>query len=383
MIYIVIFVICLYFACHYDLAYAGNYREKKSAKAAYVLIGVIFILFAGLRSEFIGGDTMNYYNDFFETPEYKDLDSSVFATSRYQPLWVSYVALIKSLGGTFTVQLLVEAIFVNAVILRFFWNYTKVPFLCALIFYISPNFIEFNTEIMREAFSISLCLLAFEGYIKKKYIVAFILWLLAYNIHVSAMIGLFFPLFAMIKYNRNVLIGAMVFCAFALGLFPMISEYSTEIQMFMASISAKFVNLYDFYSSQIGEERNTNYFILLIGTKLVLPLLMICYLKKGSNNVFGFVLVYMIMHLLASYTEAFYRFANYEAIFFIILVAQFLHAFYHKTCDTPILRIIFFVLALVVLLYIFQAPMLIEELGQSNLRYERYIPYKFFFESPY
>lgn len=383
MIYIVIFVICLYFACHYDMAYAGNYREKKSAKAAYALIGLIFILFAGLRSEIIGGDTMNYYNDFFETPEYKDLDSSVFATSRYQPLWVSFVALIKSFGGTFTVQLLIEAIFVNVVILRFFWKYTKIPFLCALIFYISPNFIEFNTEIMREALSISIVMLAYECYLSKKYIFAFVLWLLAYNFHVSAMIGLFFPLFAMIKYNRKILIGFIGFSVLLLSIFPMVAEYSINMQMFMASISSKFVNLFDFYYNQIGEERNTNYFVMLIATKLVLPFLMICYLKKDCNKVFGFVLIYMIMHLLASYTEAFYRFANYEVIFFVILTAQFLHAFYHKTCDTPVLRIAFFVIALVVLLYIFQAPMLIEELGQSNLRYERYIPYKFFFENPY
>lgn len=382
MIYLIIFLVCLFCACYYDMALGGHYPRHWYGNGAYLLILVLFVLMAGLRHHTIGADTGFYYEDFLKLPEFKDMDSSVYETSRYQPGWLTYVALIKQLGGSFNITLLVEAIFVNTVILRFFWKYTKIPFLCTLIFFISPNFIEFNTEIMREAFAISICLLAFESYLKKRYIIAILLWYVAYNFHVSSLIALFFPLFNKIKYKRSILLIGCFIVIFVMVIFSMLSEYSTEIAMFFAGLSSKFFNLYDFYyNTELDAAKNTNYYIILFVTKFVVPLIMILYLKQRSNNVFGFVLAYMFFQILTAYSEAFYRFANYEGLFYTILVAQFIYTFTKKSCSNQLERVIFFTLALVVFIYIFQSMQFVQELGQSNFRYERYIPYKFFFDN--
>lgn len=381
MIYLIIFIICFFCAYYYDIAVAAKYPHRIFRNSAYILIGILFVILAGLRSEYIGMDTMQYYEDFQECPELGDLDSSVFEASRFQPLWLYYMAIFKTFGWHFNALLTVEAIFVNFVILRFFWKYTKIPYMCAFIFFISPNFIEFNTEIMREAFAISFCLLAFENYLKKRYVIAILLWIVAYNFHVSSLIALFFPLFAMVKYKKRMLVGAVIVALLIMSVFPMISKYSTELSMFMGGLSSKYFDLFDFYyNTTLDTSRNANYYIILFGTKLVLPLLMIAYLKSDSNKTIGFVFVYMLMQILSAYSEAFYRFSNYESLFYVILVATFIYKFALKSCGSHLMRIAFFISITLVFLYIFQSMQFVTELGQSNYRYERYFPYKFFFD---
>lgn len=384
MIYFVIFLYC-FFVTYYlevDTSGVGFKRDRVIWHPAYIIMALLFITLTGLRSEMIGADTQNYYRDFLESPDIQNLDSSVIATSRYQPLWVIFVATIKYYFNSYYVLLFIHAAFVNIVILRFFWKYTQTPFLAALIYYISANYIEFNTEILRESIAICFCLLAYERYLHKKYIFAIVLWVIAYMFHVSCIIALFYPLFRMVKYNKTTIVVSIIVGFTLLSLYPVLSQYSTQLSMFMNGISENYGNMYSFYyNGDINTDRNLNYYILLYGSKLIVPLAMIFYLKEKSNRLIGFVLVYMFLQILYVYSEAFYRFSNYESLFYTMLIAKFIYTFCRKSCSNQLIRILFFTVSIVLFLYIFQQMQFVENLGRSDLRYESYFPHKFFWEN--
>lgn len=380
MIYAAFFLLCLLFAYTFEISNLPK-ASKDIDNVKGLLIWILLltlILLASLRDITIGGDTANYLRDYNRTPELDTLTKSYFKSSRFQPGWIYLVSFVKTFFNDFNALLFIQALFVNTVIFRFFKKHTKFPLLCILLYFVS-YYIEFNTEILRESIAVCICLLAYNQYLKKKYIPSILLWVLAFYFHISAVIALLFPFIGKIKYSKKAIVVLLCLGAVILLVFPFVSQYSTAIELFLQSISPSMSDRFiEYNNTEINNKLNINYYIALFAFKLILPVGILCYLKEKSNKYFGFVAVYIIFQILTAFTYGFYRFANYEAVFYIIMYADLIFTVCHK--QRPIYRPLIYLFLTVITTYVLASYQLVKETDGHSYRYERYIPYKFYFE---
>ena len=325
-------------------------------------------------------DTLQYFKDYMSTPDITDITYKKFETSRFQPLWIYYVSSIKYLLNDFSWILIIQSLFINLVLFRFFRKYTSYPFLCITIYFIS-YYIEFNTEILRESIALSFILLAYEQYKSKHWIPAIILWFVGFNFHVSAVIALLYPLLDRIKYSRKNVIRLTVIGSLILLLFPFLSKYNDSIQNFLELVSPTMSERFSLYNNtEFNTSLNVFYYLKLFVVTLIIPIICLSFLKGKTDQYFGFIALYIIFQILTAFSYGFYRFANYEAAFYIIFVSTFIYTFLHHKCKDKASRLVFYACFVIVSLYIFQSMQLNKEPNSGKYRYERYIPYKFNFE---
>ena len=154
MVYLIILLALIVFSIKYD--FRGNLVYK--ANKPYMFTCICFILLAGLRF-FVGSDTHNYVYDFSVMPDLSKLPEYHRLDSRYQFGWDAYVCIIKSIFRGFVFVQLITAIIVNVIIFWFIKRNTTNIFIALLCYYIL-NYFEYNMEIMREAISVVLGLIA-------------------------------------------------------------------------------------------------------------------------------------------------------------------------------------------------------------------------------
>ena len=81
-------------------------------------------------------------------------------------------------------------------------TYSKHPFSVILIYYCSFTFIEFNFELMRETIAVAIFLMyGIKYYLSKKWIKYYLIVLLAYSFHPSAMMMFLLPLIRNLKWG--------------------------------------------------------------------------------------------------------------------------------------------------------------------------------------
>ena len=113
MIYLLILALILFCVWRYDLL-----EETERKEVFYWGICVIFILLAGLRYE-IGIDTRMYmkswefYPDFWNMHWFEDISrfqEKASGLNRFQPGWVLYCMIIRSISEDFTLLQIVTAL---------------------------------------------------------------------------------------------------------------------------------------------------------------------------------------------------------------------------------------------------------------------------------
>lgn len=193
-----IYAIPIVLSIVWSLRYDGQeeFDERKSHR--YWLLCVVLSLIAGL-SYALGGDKQAYLTEFNDySSDLSDVlqEIELGITDRGQmPGWVLTNVLSKALLGSFYAVQLTEAFFVNIVVFYTCKRYTQHIFLTVLLYCLTFQYFNFNTEVMREAFAIGFCLLGAEMLLRSRRVLAALLFCMAFMFHASAIaMILLFPL---------------------------------------------------------------------------------------------------------------------------------------------------------------------------------------------
>ena len=189
MEYISLIILLLLLIFHYD------YREHLiGRKWWYVGVMIYCILLAGLRYR-VGNDTVNYatyYYDIF--PNLYDYWFFDFSNEKFGRGYLFFNAIARTISDDFVVMQMLLAIFVNSIIFYFIYNNTKNIFTGILLYFIF-FFLDFNTEVLREACAVAVFLLGWKSFYNHKWIRYYIYCGIAILFHPSASFTLLLPFF--------------------------------------------------------------------------------------------------------------------------------------------------------------------------------------------
>lgn len=192
---------------------AYDIKGSKNGKSLwYVFEWFILVLIAGFRYK-VGGDTYAMMDYYTYQPELSQLNASHFVDSRYPPLWIIFVSTIKSFSNEFWVFQLVNAIIVNTAFFLFFKKHCKYYYTC-VCFYAVLLFLNYNTEIMRAALSVSIFLFAYDYLINKKWALYVLFIIIASGFHAESFLLLLFPFCHLVKnisFNGSIVVLTFLF----------------------------------------------------------------------------------------------------------------------------------------------------------------------------
>ncbi len=356
-----------------------EYPNNKRNDALFIVL--IMALLAGL-SKGIGGDvTFTYWPEFSMSPTLDQLTSDYFtnpdaheATNyKYQPLYVITRAAIRTITDQFWIYHIFHALFINLVIYSFLKK--RTPYLSlALVFYLMINYLEFNTEIIRESLAVASGLVAFVQIEKKEYISAVLWVIIAYMFHNSALILFFFPLAMMLsRMPQKYVLVFFLLLALVIPLIYERTDFSTVISM-LDDVSSKMASAR--LNQVLDTAYNSNFFIRHYFRFIFVPAVLLWLTRRDEKfQYIGFVYLYLLFQLLQMFGVMFYRFANYYAPFYWLFLA---HAGWHIAERYNKQSKELFIFLFIVIVFVLYAPMLFgsDNAGMGPHLYDRYFPYK-------
>lgn len=189
-----------------------NLSNKKKRRYIIFAFGCLALV-SMLRNYTVGRDlTSHYYSSFLriiETP-WNQLD-----TLGYETGYVYFYKLIGILSSDPQVMIAVHALFVIGVSGWFIYRNSDDVVLSTFIF-VATNTWFMYMNIMRQAMAVSICLIAVEilknkDWKFKRYILYFLIVLLATQFHSSAMIMFLFPILDKIKFKQaQIIVSAVI-----------------------------------------------------------------------------------------------------------------------------------------------------------------------------
>lgn len=198
--------------CTYRFDYCG--REKYRSLSFWALF-IIFVAVSGLRYR-IGTDSTNYESVFEMWPTIGELAHYRFDYTRYEPGFIVLASIPRSLSADFMVFQFFEALVVCSVIFWFASKNCRHVFLCLTFFFLF-QYLNFLTEIMREAIAVSLFLCAWPSFRDGRWWLYFTICLGVFMIHTSGVITFLLPIMCIkgvreLFYfgRRTIIIGALV-----------------------------------------------------------------------------------------------------------------------------------------------------------------------------
>jgi len=318
MIYLFIFVLLIVLSIHYDIN-----DGKKGKRIWYNTLLILFVLLAGLRYR-VGVDTTHeLYAFFHDTPKLIYVFDDMFFFQ--YPLWKILNSFIFTIGGMWYWVQLVQAVFVNFLLFRYFEKHCKYIFTCLFLYYIWL-YAAINFEEMKASFAIVLSLYSFDYIIEKKYLYGIALLLLGCMFHPSAILVAALALMTFLRFN---LLGILfLFSGFIIG------YYITESNEYMSLIfgyddfldyKMKEYTESDMFFSREG--KNLMFYLIRIMPLFLCPLVALLDIKRRKDNIDMLKLEpYLIMGLLmvgiSSSVIIFYRFINFYCAIFILFISQ-------------------------------------------------------------
>lgn len=129
------------------------------------------------------------------------------------------------------------------------------------------NYLEYNTECLRESMAISCSLIAFEFYKNKKYLFVVLFAFLAFNFHVSSIGALLIPVIFKIKFTRKSFFIVLIISLAS----PFIYQVLPDQTKFLLALSDS-KNLADYYNNQFSQTLNVNYYIMHVIYYVFIPM---------------------------------------------------------------------------------------------------------------
>ncbi len=366
MIYIILFIFFLLLSIVYDY-----YGVKTNRAYAYWFSVSTLIIVAGFRYH-VGLDSIRLEEWYQSCPNIFDLSTDyIQADRRFQPLWIIFCSLLKTITPDFVLLQFVQSALVNILIFNFIKKKTAYIFSGLLIYFLLA-YLVFNFEIMRESLAVAISLFAVLNLEKKKWTHFLILSLIAFQIHVSAIIILIFPLIYNIKITKYHILFSLVI---VLVINIYYAKYIDFVFIILSSNSDSFSkNIVEYsYAGKVGH--TLKYYLNIYFNGFLLPVYFLYLRKYQFKEEFkysSFVLMFAVFSLLGNQSVAFLRFSNYQLLFYVILVAE-IYQYALKKISYPILSGLFFSL-LISFSFIYSLFKLLPNLP-NIYAYSRYYPY--------
>lgn len=302
------------------LIYIYDYKSFKSGRDSwYYFILIYLILVAGLRYR-VGMDTIGYMNSYDINPDLHSLNLSIFSeNSKYQPLWIIYVAILKTISPSFVLLQFSNAIIVNTIIFSFIKRNSRYLF-TSLFIYTTVYYLEFNFEIMRESLALSIFLIAIYYLQRSKWIPYFIICSICFGFHFSGLFTFIIPLFKKVKINKFTISILFIISMLVYE----VAQFTETILLYLPFQNAKFYTN-EYTDNKFTVSLNIRGYIAYLIINFLIPISMLLYYKyiyKKQYIFSSFIYSMIIVGLLIVAIPIFSRFKNYLYIFYVILLSD-------------------------------------------------------------
>lgn len=317
MLYICILLLLIFLSYKYDIKGA-----QANKQFWYYFVLAIFVLLAGLRYR-IGGDTVEYIDRFYYIyPSLSDFSFEDYPIGR-DPLYVLLNSIVKSLGGKFYVLQLILAAFVNILIFKYIKRHTPYVF-TGVAFYFLGAFFIFNTEILRGAISIVICLYANDFIMGRKWLRGIILYVIASLFHVQTLVIAFTPLLFFLRFNKKGVVFLIIMFFVSVIMQKYFGVFFNKLEM-VEAVSEKGA----YYNEQEGfsQTGNLNFFIVGIIPYVVYILFCVRSLKRKGcyeriKHIEPYLLLGLSFYIVLINNGIANRYVDYYRVYFAILYAE-------------------------------------------------------------
>ena len=311
------------------LNYEGGNVVRKNPRYLAVLC-LLLTLMSGLQYR-MGADVISYMKEY----TLYNVDYSWEYLSGFdirQPLWVLLNVLCKTITEDFLLLKIIQAIFVNIVFFRFYNKYSATPFLSTFLYFIIL-FLPLNFNELRQSVAISVFLLAYDFLIREKYLKYYLLVIVAYLFHESAMIVAVFPLAKFFSLKEKTLL--RIYFLLVLGVIIAFSFKDSILSLMLGLLlstgDSGLITIGERYfdSSLFGGFEMTIFGMIERVVFIVFYMWILFFniskgLVKNRYESFAFVM-YLILYILNSVFPIFYRFGEFYSPFFILLSANMIY----------------------------------------------------------
>lgn len=329
MVYFVVFFLMV------GCVYAYDYRKHtRFYSVSYWGFFVLLVIIAGLRYR-IGIDSIVYEDYYDQVPTFANLSSFKFDSTRFEPGFMIFASLTRSISDDFTLLQFSQAIVVNLVIFWFILKNTSHRFLC-LSFYFLILYLNLTTQVMREALAVSLFLLAWPFFRDGKWLQYFALCFAAFFFHTSAVMTFLFPLMCIpgVKYFFQLGWRSLLICMGIL-IFGFVIRNKFYDVFFMLSITDRMMDRAYEYSKDVQGGGVLNLFgsLILIFKTVIFPIIALYFLKykvrleDSKDEIRKFqrlelmVMMSIYLQLLSISMFIMGRYYNYLCMFDLVLIA--------------------------------------------------------------
>lgn len=183
------------------------YENERLKKYLYIVFIGVLIIFFGTRG-YLGYDWRNYMSYFQSTPDIIDLLFHGFPRGSSEKGFLTYLSIVKLFTDNYIVFNIINATLDFIFIYFLLKKYSKYP-IFALFLYYGIYGIPFEIEWIRNIKSILLFMCSIEYIEDRKFLPFFLINLLGFTFHYSALI--YFPMYFLLKINWNKLILIEIF----------------------------------------------------------------------------------------------------------------------------------------------------------------------------
>lgn len=315
--------------------YAYDMRNYKHMEwVSYWSFFIILVFIAGLRYR-IGTDSIVYENEYEQMPTLWELARFKFSSTRYEPGFLLFASIPRTISSDFTLLQFFQATVVNLVVFWFIKKNTPHKFL-AVAFYFIILYLNLCTQVMREALAVCMFLLAWPSFRDGKWWKYYIFAVLAFCFHTSAILLLILPLLCLPGIREGFVIGkrTIIICIvlFFLGLFIQ-ARFSTFFSAL--AVTDRLMDRVNEYKDTYFAEGNLAItgIIVVLAQCCLYPLLAIYFLygrkknrkkaerNKGDERFEMIVLLGVYAMVLSLTMSIFIRYFNYFGLFCTTAVA--------------------------------------------------------------
>lgn len=346
-----------------------NQLSRKNV--AYSIMCCAFIFIAAFRDK-IGGDTIMYMQSWKELPCLGDLTFSYLDNSRYQYGFNLIYSAVKTINDSFVSFQIVHAIIVNVTIFWIISKLTNYRFTAVLLYFIL-NYLEFNTEILRESLAVCCGIAGYYAFLKERKLIGWLFIALAFAFHVSAVILIIMPIVMKIRYTKTVFWAFLSVVIGSLVIFPNLPDL-TPLLALVTGNAETLMEGYDI--REIDTHLNLNFFVMFAFKCVAIPFLSLYILRNRCDNILGMALMYVVLYAMSCFTYAFYRFANYFAVFYVIFIASSLVEYIKSITVIHPCKVSVYIVLVCFFIYITQGYLLGLNVTTGEPLYARYFPYK-------
>lgn len=294
-------------------------KKQTENKSFFLLVCFLLLVTMSAIRYRVGGDSLSYEDYYDGMPNlnnYMDyLDYNPFS---YQPLWLLFVAFCKSISSEFYVLQIVHALLVNVSLFFFIKKHTAYIFSTLLLLFFSLMYFYYSFEILRESLAISVFLFNVENLEKKRWTRYYLLVLVSFLFHISAIFLFFLPFLNKIELTK---MKVCFLLFFAMVLFFLKGFIFSVITPFLILEAMK--NKADTYSemtfSLVG-------FLAFFSVRVLLLLPFLFYRISTKVKTFAWLdFSFLIISILAQYFVGFERLLNYFYIIYFMLFVNFIY----------------------------------------------------------